>query len=102
MSNLYSLVLTFLNKFPMTGFTIKATPIIIINPVSVEVLRKCIGNDHNLFNWSYKVHSRKCLWADTHTHTHTHMYTNIMDKTNFNKPVTCWPLASILGLKYYS
>jgi len=39
--------------------------------------------------------------GDTHTHTHTcvcartHTHTDIVDKSNFKKPVVCQPLAGM-------
>jgi len=42
MNNLYSLALGFLDRFPVTHFITKATPIIIINSVSVKLLLKTI------------------------------------------------------------
>jgi len=29
------------------------------------------------------------------THIYTHMHINIANKSNFKKPVACWPLASM-------
>ena len=44
MSNLYRLVLAFLDKFPTTCFVTKTTHIIIIELVSAELLRKVTEN----------------------------------------------------------
>jgi len=72
-------------------------PIIIINLVSVELLRKLIENVLNLFNWSYRVHSYKSpqKWMRAHTQKHTTHTQHTRTHIQFKELVMCWSLAGV-------
>jgi len=80
MSELHSLTIVFLGRFPTVHFITKAISIILIDLVCIGLLYKYTEGIKNLFNQSHRINSHECPKGQTHIHTRT------FQKNNLSKP----------------